>query len=172
MAKVLAGSRDARIREKQLDKLTAFGSLRSEGEENIRAMIDELIIDEVLETTDGQYPLLRPGPRAREILRGDEPVRMSLHVRADEPAKRRVKMKPVVDKGLLSRLVALRRRIAEEQHVPPFIIFTNATLSDMAVKRPRTRAQMLRVAGVGENKMERYGDAFLRAVEEYLDEQA
>ena len=170
VAKVLAGSRDARIREKQLDKLSAFGSLRSEGEENIRAMIDELIIDEVLEITDGQYPLLRPGPRAREVLRGDEPVRMSLHVR--EPAQKRVKMKPVADKGLLSRLVALRRRIAEEQHVPPFIIFTNATLSDMAVKRPRTRAQMLRVAGVGENKMERYGDAFLRVVGEYLDEQA
>lgn len=170
VAKVLAGSRDARIREKQLDKLSAFGSLRSEGEENIRAMIDELIIDEVLEITDGQYPLLRPGPRAREVLRGDEPVRMSLHVR--EPAQKRVKMKPVADKGLLSRLVALRRRIAEEQHVPPFIIFTNATLSDMAVKRPRTRAQMLHVAGVGENKMERYGDAFLRVVGEYLDEQA
>ena len=170
VAKVLAGSRDARIREKQLDKLLAFGSLRSEGEKNIHAMIDELIIDEVLEITDGQYPLLRPGPRAREVLRGDEPVRMSLHVR--EPAQKRVKMKPVADKGLLSRLVALRRRIAEEQHVPPFIIFTNATLSDMAVKRPRTRAQMLRVAGVGENKMERYGDAFLRVVGEYLDEQA
>ena len=79
-------------------------------------------------------------------------------------------MKPVVDKGLLSRPVALRRRIAEEQHVPPFIIFTNATLSDMAVKRPRTRAQMLRVAGVGEGKMERYGDMFLRVICEYLEE--
>ena len=96
-AKVLAGVKDARIRERQLDKLTVFGSLREEGEENIRAMIDEL-------------------------------------------------------------------------HVPPFIIFTNATLRDMAVKRPRTRREMLRVDGVGEGKMDRYGDMFLRVIREYLEE--
>ena len=54
--------------------------------------------------------------------------------------------------------------------MPPFIIFTNATLRDMAVKCPRTRAQMLRVDGVGENKMDRYGDMFLRVIREYMDE--
>ncbi|MGN0777198.1 MAG: DNA helicase RecQ [Candidatus Ventricola sp.] len=170
-ARVLAGVRDARIREKQLDKLSAFGSLREEGEETVRAMIDELITDEVLEITDGQYPLLRPGPRAREALLGDEPIRMTLEVGGRETASRRVTMKPQVDKGLLSRLTKLRRGIAEEQHVPPFIIFTNATLRDMAVKRPRTRREMMRVDGVGEGKMDRYGDMFLRVIRDYLDEE-
>ena len=170
-AKVLAGVKDARIRERQLDKLTVFGSLREEGEENIRAMIDELIIDEVLEQTDGQYPLVKPGPRAKEALLGDEPIRMTLDVRGAEPsAARRVTIKPQADKALLSRLTRLRRSIAEEQHVPPFIIFTNATLRDMAVKRPRTRREMLRVDGVGEGKMDRYGDMFLRVIREYLEE--
>lgn len=169
-AKVLAGTKDARIREKQLDKLTAFGSLREEGEENIRAMIDELIMGEVLEVTDGQYPLLRPGIRAKEALLGDEPIRMTLDVRGAETATRRVTMRPQADKALLSRLTRLRRGIAEEQHVPPFIIFTNATLRDMAVKRPRTRREMLRVDGVGEGKMDRYGDQFLRVIREYLEE--
>lgn len=169
-AKVLAGVRDARIRERQLDKLTAFGSLREEGEANIRAMIDELIVDEVLELTDGQYPLLRPGPRAKEALLGDEPIRMTLDVRGAQAASRRTAMRPQADKGLLARLTRLRRGIAEEQHVPPFIIFTNATLRDMAVKLPRTRREMLRVDGVGEGKMDRYGDMFLRVIEEYLEE--
>ena len=170
-AKVLAGSRDARIAEKQLDKLTVFGSLKAEGEETIRAMIDELIIDEVLELSDGQYPLLKAGPRAREALLGDEPIRMTLHAKGQEPAqRRRVGQKAIVDKTLLSRLNKLRRRIAEEQHVPPFIIFTNATLRDMAVKRPRTKSEMMRVDGVGVGKMERYGDMFLRVIREYLEE--
>ena len=170
-AKVLAGVKDARIRERQLDKLTVFGSLREEGEENIRAMIDELIIDEVLEQTDGQYPLVKPGPRAKEALLGDEPIRMTLDVRGAEPsAARRVTIKPQAYKALLSRLTRLRRSIAEEQHVPPFIIFTNATLRDMAVKRPRTRCEMLRVDGVGEGKLDRYGDMFLRVIREYLEE--
>jgi len=170
-AKVLAGSQSERIRERQLDKLTVFGSLKAEGEENIRLMIDELIIDEVLELTDGQYPLLKAGPRAREALLGDEPIRMTIAHRDAAPAPRlRVTAKPNVDKALLKRLNRLRRSIAEEQHVPPFIIFTNATIRDMAVKCPRTRAQMLCVDGVGERKMDRYGDMFLRVIREYLEE--
>ena len=171
-AKVLAGTRDERIREKQLDKLTVFGSLKAEGEENIRSMIDELIVDEVLETTDGQYPLLKAGPRAREALLGNEPIRMTLNRRGSEPTGRRVSAKMTVDKKLLTRLIALRREIAEEQHVPPFIIFTNATLRDMANKKPTTRREMLRVAGVGEGKMARYGSAFIREIKRYEEEQA
>ena len=172
-AKVLAGRRDERIRERGLDKLSVFGSLKSEGEENIRLMIDELIIDEVLELTEGQYPLLKAGPRAREALLGDEPIRMTLAAR-DMPQEnaRRVSAKVNVDKKLLSRLSALRREIAEAQHVPPFIIFTNATLRDMANKRPKNRREMLRVDGVGENKMERYGSAFIREIEAYEEAEA
>ena len=75
-----------------------------------------------------------------------------------------------MDKALFARLTAVRRRIAEEQHVPPFVIFTNATLRDMADKRPRTRQAMLLVAGVGERKLERYADAFLREIEAYVNE--
>ncbi len=170
-AKVLAGGRDERIRERQLDKLSVYGSLRDMGEENIRTMIDELIMDEVLETTDGQYPLLKAGPRAREALLGDEPIRMTLARRESAPApSRRVNMKQHADKALLSRLNKLRRSLAEEQHVPPFIIFTNATLRDMAIKCPRTRSEMMRVDGVGVGKMDRYGDMFLRVIREYLEE--
>ena len=170
VAKVLAGKRDERIRERGLDKLSAFGCLKDESEENIRLMIDELIMNEALKTTDGQYPLLKPGPRARETLRGDEPVRMTLNERSSAPSARRVQQKAVADKALLARLIALRRDIAEEQHVPPFIIFTNATLRDMAVKCPRSREEMLRVDGVGDNKMARYGYMFLREIRAYLDE--
>ena len=170
VAKVLAGKRDERIRERGLDKLSAFGCLKDESEENIRLMIDELIMNEALKTTDGQYPLLKPGPRARETLRGDEPIRMTLNERSSAPSARRVQQKVVADKALLARLIALRRGIAEEQHVPPFIIFTNATLRDMAVKCPRSREEMLRVDGVGDNKMARYGYTFLREIRAYLDE--
>ena len=169
---MLAGSRDERIRERGLDKLSVFGSLKSEGEENIRTMIDELIVDEVLELTEGQYPLVKAGPRAREALLGDEPIRMKLTARdMPQAGARRVSAKASVDKKLLARLSALRREIAEEQHVPPFIIFTNATLRDMANKRPHTRREMLRVEGVGEGKMERYGSAFIREIEAYEEEQ-
>lgn len=72
--------------------------------------------------------------------------------------------KPAVNRALLERLSRLRRKIAAEQGVPPFIIFTNATLRDMAIKRPSTRAQMLHVEGIGETKLARYGEAFLQEI--------
>ena len=82
------------------------------------------------------------------------PIRMALLPTDAAPEiKRRVKQKEFVNKALYSRLSDLRKQIAMDQNVPPFIIFTNATLSDMAAEAPRTRAQMLRVAGVGEGKM-------------------
>lgn len=171
VTQVLCGENDARVRERGLGRLSAFGCLSREGKDNVRAMIDELIMDEVLETTQGDYPLLKPGPRAREALTGDEPIRMTL-IPAGTPApprRRLVSLESEGDKRLFARLSALRRRIAEEQHVPPFIIFTNATLRDMADKRPRTRRAMLGVAGVGEGKLERYGDAFLQEIERYLN---
>ena len=87
------------------------------------------------------------------------------------PRERRVQQKLPVDKALFSRLAALRRDIAEEQHVPPFIIFTNATLRDMTQKCPGTREEMLRVAGVGTGKYDRYGRAFLDEIERYQMEQ-
>ncbi len=168
LIRVLLGERDEKIRERQLDKLSSFGCLKNEREFHLRTLIDEMIMDEVLELTDGQYPLVKPGPRAREALLGDEPIRVSFpREEARQIQKGRVKMKPAVDKKLLAKLIEVRRRIAEEQHVPPFIIFTNATLRDMAIKRPKTRREMLSVAGVGENKMERYGMRFMAAIQTY-----
>ena len=82
----------------------------------------------------------------------------------------RSNVRPAVNPKLFARLSALRREIAQEQRVPPFIIFTNATLRDMAVKRPRTEAQMLRVEGVGQNKLARYGDAFLEEIRRYEED--
>ena len=173
VARVLCGQADAKLRERGLDKLSAFGAMKAEGEANVRAMIDELIAGDVLTVTAGDYPLLREGAYARDVLRGDMPIRMALLPTDAAPElKRRVKQKTFVNHGLYDRLADLRKEIAMDQNVPPFIIFTNATLKDMAAKAPHTRAQMLRVAGVGEGKMQRYGDVFLREIEAFEEEEA
>ena len=99
--------------------------------------------------------------------REEKPVRAP---RGRAGARTRSNVRPAVNAKLFARLSARRRQIAQEQRVPPFIIFTNATLRDMAVKRPKTRAQMLRVEGVGENKLARYGDAFLEEIARFEGE--
>ena len=171
VAAVLLGKRSEKLREKGLCKLSAFGCLKSEGESNVRTMIEELIADDVLCLTEGEYPRLKAGLLAMDMLRGDEPVHMTLAEPGEEaPASRRAQPMRPLDKALFSRLAALRREIADAQRVPPFIIFTNATLRDMTQKRPGTREEMLRVAGVGTSKYERYGRAFLREIERYQEE--
>ena len=167
VAQVLVGKKSERIRERELDKLSAFGCLRTMSEGMVREMIDELIACEVLEMTDGEYPLVRPGPRVREALRGDEPIHMMLHEEPEKVSGKRRKTRDAGESALYSRLAALRRKIADEQRVPPFVIFTNATLRDMAERMPTNKAAMLRVAGVGENKMARYGDMFLEEIRRY-----
>lgn len=164
---VLAGEKNERVRERNLDKLSCFGCLKAEGTENIRRMIDELVMYDYLSVTEGQYPLLCAGTKARDLLRGDEPVHMNLTGKGAARSARGAKaakgsgLSPQTEM-VFKRLSALRRRIAEEQHVPPFVIFTNATLVDMAMKQPTNRSEMLRVTGVGESKYERYGLRFLR----------
>lgn len=72
------------------------------------------------------------------------------------------------DRALYERLVTLRKRIAHTRSVPAFIIFTDATLKEMAQKRPRTRAQMLRISGMGERKFDAYGERFLKEIYDYI----
>ena len=74
------------------------------------------------------------------------------------------------DRALYERLAALRKRIAHTRSLPAFIIFSDATLREMAKKRPRTRAQMLRIAGVGDRKMDAYGERFLQEIYDFVKE--
>jgi ATP-dependent DNA helicase RecQ len=71
------------------------------------------------------------------------------------------------DEGLFQALRGLRKRLADEQQVPPYVIFSDATLVEMAAQRPATPDELLRVNGVGGQKLGRYGDAFLEAIADY-----
>ena len=73
-----------------------------------------------------------------------------------------------MDESLFERLRTLRAALAQKAHVPPYVIFSNATLADMAARQPITKFELLTVRGVGEAKARRYGDAFLDAIKDYL----
>lgn len=168
IADILKGRETLRIREQGLGKLSLYGALSGMPETEIRDLLDALIEDDVLRASEGQYSTLSTGPHARELLTGERGLRLSSE--KEQPARmpgRRLDGTPVEEEEggvLFARLSDLRKRIAKEQRVAPFLIFTNATLRDMAAKRPRTREAMLRVLGVGESKMKRYGNRFLEEI--------
>ena len=167
---VLRGSGAARVQALGLQHCASFGALRGRALPAVRTLLDALLDREALESSGGEYPVLRLGPRAQEILDG-APVRLRVRDEApqeDAPRRRRDAQRApggeAVDEALLDELKALRNRLAAEAHVPAYVVFSDATLRDMCAKRPATPEEFLEVSGVGEYKLRRYGREFLRVL--------
>lgn len=171
---VLRGSEQARVKQLRLDQCGSFGKLRGMAEKEVRAVMDYLLYKGILTTDDSEYPVLRLGDGAEEILYEDAMLTMQVHTEVERPARRPARTgkggtsaAEVSDSDpLLRALKALRRELADEAHLPAYLIFTDATLKDMCLKRPATRHEFLEVSGVGAQKLARYGDAFLKAIAE------
>ena len=167
---VLRGSGAARVQALGLQHCASFGALRGRALPAVRALLDALLDREALVSSGGEYPVLRLGPRAQEILDGAS-VRLRVRDEApqeDAPRRRRDAQRApggeAVDEALLAELKALRNRLAAEAHVPAYVVFSDATLRDMCAKRPATPEEFLEVSGVGEYKLRRYGKEFLRVL--------
>lgn len=171
---VLRGSRSRRIEELGLDAVSTYGLLRGRSAAEIRGYIEYLQSAGYL-FVEREHSTLRMTERAGAVLfRGE---RVSMSVRQDTQQEGRAERRrharaaadllPQPEPDLLAALRALRAGLARREGVPAYIIFSNATLADMAAKSPRTRAELLEVSGVGKVKAERYGDVFLQAIEKY-----
>ena len=177
IVRMLHGSREQRIRELGLDKLTTFGIMHDIDRRKIREYIDLLLSEGYLELTQDEYPVLHLTDRSDDVLfRG---VQVTLREKAVSQPERRDsagKQKALpplqpTENGLFEALRALRTELAQKESVPSYIIFTNAALLDMAVKRPRCMADFLEVSGVGEVKAKRYGKQFLNAIQDWESEE-
>ena len=167
-AGVLTGSREDRILANKHDKLSTYDILAGNTKPAVREWIEQLVEQECLERF-GEYGVLRLTEKGRRVLKGKEAPLLL------EPAKKKAAPKlPApkdswegVDRGLFEALRKLRRELAAERALPAYIVFGDAALRDMARKRPSTPAAFLRVSGVGERKLDQYGDGMLRAIREY-----
>ena len=173
---ILRGSRSQRILNLRLTELPTYGLLRREPKERVRAMVDHLLGEGYLRLHP-EHGALELTARSGEILfHGMQvilPVRQEAHGQ-ETPEKASPRLPVVLPEGgsydeLFLRLKEVRSRLAQQAGVPAYIVFSNATLADMAVKLPRTREEFLEVNGVGRQKADRYGTDFLDAIRSYLD---
>ena len=166
---VLRGKQLRRIIENGHQDLSVYGIGKSESDSYWHNMINQLIHQGLIRVDLTAGAALRLTEDARPVLKGDVPVRLAVP-RLTFKAEKKPKNKPAVyDKALFKRLKHLRKSLAEEHSVPPYVVFSDATLADMAARTPTTRNDMLDVSGVGRTKMERYGEAFLQMILDYLD---
>ena len=175
IVQVLRGGRSQRIRELGLDGLSTYGLMREESRERVRAYLDCLEAEGCV-YTEPEHATLRPGSRAGAVLFHGERVSMTTRLEpeiAPAPGRKREAGAAAglpADEGLLSALKAARTLLARREEVPPYIIFSNAALADMAAKAPRTMEEFLAVSGVGQIKAQRYGEEFLAVIAEYRAE--
>ena len=161
---VLRGSKATRILDNGFDKYRTYGTLAEYAESSLRQIIDALLQENMLIQTDDPYPVLRLGMDYLKLKNEANRVYIKSEIRrTKEAAKAAGKKKSVLtNKGyaLFERLRILRMEIAKEENIPPYIIFSDKTLTDMCVKLPFTPEEMLSVTGVGQNKKEKYGERF------------
>jgi ATP-dependent DNA helicase RecQ len=174
-ALVLAGAREERIRELGHDQLSTYALLKEHHRSDIRGWIEQLVEQRYLEKA-GDYDVLQLTDDGRRLLRGDANPRLLRPAKKSKRGKaERTRTKAAadswegVDRGLFDALRALRTEKARERSLPPYIIFSDATLRDMARRRPANRQQLLAVHGVGEKKVAEYGEDFLRCINHYGD---
>lgn len=159
ISQVLTGSRNKKIEEFGFQKLSTYGIINNQSAKDVGDFIDFLTAKQYIEMTGGQFPVLKVTNAGREVLLGQKKVLRKEIKKVNSIS---------VDHGLFEELRQLRKELASKENVPPFIIFSDASLKDMAVKLPRTEEEFLEVKGVGTQKFERFGAVFIKGISHYV----
>ncbi|MDR3601466.1 MAG: DNA helicase RecQ [Desulfosporosinus sp.] len=162
VAEVLKGSRKAKILELRFDELSTHGIMHEVPLQEIKDRINFLIAEGYLQLSTGEYPVVKLQPNAVLVIKGEKKVTQKV---SQQPSR-----EVVVEVNLFDRLRALRRKIALRENLPPYMIFADSTLREMAQVFPADHMAMIRISGVGERKLEKYGDEFLAEIQSYIEE--
>jgi ATP-dependent DNA helicase RecQ len=180
IVQILCGQNNVRIREWHFDEAPIYGHLKETGAHRIYNVIEHLIAAGLLLVTGGKYPTLHLAPDARNMFTAARPILLKLP--KEMPKTSRI-MRPGTkqkggfsvaetpsDEALFEKLRSLRTRLAAEAGVPPFHVFSDASLRDMCRVLPRTTAAFLNVSGVGAFKKERYGEDFVAVIRGHVSD--
>jgi ATP-dependent DNA helicase RecQ len=168
VADVLTGANVARIRENGHDALPAYNTGGGYTRDQWLLFIQELVRKGFITSTGGRYPVLTLNERSRAVLAGDLPVPLT------EPGPEgvvAVEAGEDYDEALFLRLRRLRKIVADLERVPPFVVFHDRSLKEMAKCYPRTGVALLEIYGVSEGKLQRYGRRFLDAIDKHCVEE-
>ena len=166
---VLRGSKNERIQSLGHDRLSTYGIGAANGQDHWSSLGRQLIHLGYLQQDLANYSVLKLTEASRPLLKGETPLslpRARPKPKAPSRAPRRRALETDYDQQLFDALRLLRKELADEAKVPPYVIFGDATLIQMAAARPRTDEELLRIGGVGQRKLEKYGRAFLELIEE------
>ena len=167
---VLLGASTDRIRRWHHEELSTYGLMKGTARPALTNMLYQLIDDGLLERTTDERPVLHLTDASREVLRGNRSVRLLQPKTKVKKTRFDEKSWESVDTGLFETLRNLRRQLADERRVPAYVLFSDATLRDMARVRPGSPSALLGIRGVGERKLADLGQRFLEVIVSYCRE--
>lgn len=167
---VLRGSLSEKIKQAGHDQLSTFGIGHSKPTQYWKQLAWQLIHKEYCQQDPSHFNVLKLAPKAIPILKGEETLFLTIPKHIGQPNKKKSKDKdasPTPSHPLFDQLRALRRKLADEENKPPFMIFSDATLHEMVQLIPRNEKELLSVSGVGQHKLQQYGQDFLNVLNEF-----
>ncbi|HCM62966.1 MAG TPA: ATP-dependent DNA helicase RecQ [Morganella sp. (in: Bacteria)] len=166
---VLRGSNNQRIREYGHDKLSVYGIGKDKSQEHWVSVLRQMIHLGLITQNIANYSALQLTESARPVLRGELPLQLAVpRIQNVKPRQTARTYGGNYDKKLFAKLRKLRKSIADEDNIPPFVVFNDATLIEMAEQCPVKAHDLLLINGVGERKLERFGNAFMALIREHL----
>lgn len=163
LMKVLAGSKEQKVKNFGFDRLSTYGLLKKYAQKDILQLIEFLISGGYLLSVSGEYPVLKVTESGIAVLTGKKQVFKK------EP-KKVVQLSDEAADSLFEALRELRTDLASEAGVPPYVVFSDSTLKEMSQQRPQNRLAFLEIKGVGQSKLDKYGEAFLAVIKEAQSE--
>ncbi|HGO5822878.1 TPA: DNA helicase RecQ [Mannheimia haemolytica] len=165
---VLRGMNNLKIREHQHDQLSVYGIGKEQSQHYWQNVVRQLIHLGLIIQNIANHSALQLTESARPFLRGEKPLQLALpRLGISATAFVQKQASHRYDKDLFARLRFLRKQIADLENIPPYIVFNDATLQEMAEFLPTSKAEMLEINGVGERKFERFGQAFMSLIKEH-----
>ena len=168
---IVSGANTKRIRELKHDSIKTYGAGSHKDKKHWRFVADELLAQDAVCQEGDKYPVLVISPKGKGILFGNEKISA---LKREEPKKKQRlgaggEFAPF-DETLFEKLRMLRKGLADQSGVPPYIIFSDRTLHEMCRHYPDALPEMAKIIGVGDAKLERYGDVFIKEIRQYLEE--
>lgn len=158
IAEVLKGSKSAKVKQFNLERLSTYGLMKERKLKDISDLILRLSAMQYLDITESQYPVVTLNELSWQVLRGQKKVWQKMVI-----------VKKAKAKGeLFEALRSLRKELATKEKLPPYMIFSDATLTQMATDKPTDLELMKNIRGVGEFKLQKYGEEFLTVIKSYI----
>ncbi len=165
---ILVGLKTKQVIDRGHDTLSTFNLLPEYSLPDVRTFIRELIEQGYLEESNDSFITLRLTKKASPVLKGTAQVFLTKFERKASKRKTKKSLDITGDTGLFNRLRVLRKSLADTAHVPPYVIFSDVSLREMAAALPQTDAQFYKIKGVGQQKLAKYGEIFMQEIKKHL----